>query len=296
MAELEQITDKDLLKEIGRRFEEKAASLQEMEFMTKKLLEMNEQTKRAEEIKSQFLSLIKNEFNNPISSLLNLSQMLVSKKHPNRFDEIVGMQQMELLRLDFQLRNIFAATEIEAGEIANDYVKVNMHKVYEDVLASLTYVIREKNLSLSYEPECGREIISDASKLYIILLNLLSNACEFSYPNAEVHVRSRCDEDALILEVEDFGEGVNVDFKPEIFNRFAKYSSGRTRAHSGLGLGLSIVRAMAEALEGSVDFSSQDGNTVFTVALPLKNEELTVASGEGSNETFFDDFSDAVEL
>lgn len=296
MTELDKITDKDLLGEIGRRFEEKAASLQEMEFMTKKLLELNEQTKKAEAIKSQFLSLIKNEFNNPISSLLNLSRMLVTKKSPERFDEMVRLQQMELLRLDFQLKNIFSATEIEAGEIANDYVKVDMESVFNDALASFRYLVEEKKLQVSYEPHCEGEIVSDAGKLYMILLNLISNACEFSYPEAKVHVRTRCDDQVFILEVEDFGEGIHLDFKAEIFNRFSKYSTGKTRAHSGLGLGLSVVRAMAEALEGDVDFSTKDGNTVFTVTLPLKNDELTASSGQGSNETFFDDFSDAVEL
>jgi phosphopantetheinyl transferase (holo-ACP synthase) len=80
MPKIQEISDKTLLDEISRRFAEKEASIKEMEFMTKKLLDMNEKTKEAEATKSKFLSLIKNEFNNPISTLLSLSKKIVEKK------------------------------------------------------------------------------------------------------------------------------------------------------------------------------------------------------------------------
>ena len=86
--EVAKISDKELLSEIGRRFEEKSASIAEMEFMTKKLLEMNEKSKEVEEAKSYFLSLIKNEFNNPLSSLLSFSKKLKSDMDVSRLEYI----------------------------------------------------------------------------------------------------------------------------------------------------------------------------------------------------------------
>ena len=141
----------DTLKEVARRFEEKNASIVEMEFMTKKLLELNEKTKHAEAIKSQFLSLIKNEFNNPISSLLNLSHSVVTGKHLDKIRSISEMMEMELLRLDFQLKNIFAATEIEAGETANHFSLVNFRTVFDDAMASFPYLVEEKKLQVTLE-------------------------------------------------------------------------------------------------------------------------------------------------
>lgn len=79
-----QVTDNELLEEISRRFEEKKSSIKEMEFMTKKLLKMNDKYKHAQDVKSRFLSLIKNEFNNPMSSLLNISNLILKKLAINR--------------------------------------------------------------------------------------------------------------------------------------------------------------------------------------------------------------------
>ncbi len=296
-SNIEQLSDQELLGEISRRFEEKAASIKEMEFMTKKLLELNERTKQTESIKSQFLSLIKNEFNNPISSLLNLANMLTAKKHPDKFDQMSSMMHMELLRLDFQLKNIFSATEIEAGEIGNDFSTINFKSVYEDVLASFKYLITEKNLTVVLDRCEDEGFVSDAHKIYMILLNLVSNACEFSYPDAKVGVSLKQIDGGYRISVEDTGEGVDVKYTNEIYNRFTKFSSGKTRAHAGLGLGLSVARGLAEALDGQIFMESQEGYTLFCVDLPKVDAEAAGAS-DGGNEFLFDDFGadDAVEL
>lgn len=292
MGDIQQLTDKDLIEEISRRFDEKTASIKEMEFMTKKLLELNERTKHAEAIKSQFLSLIKNEFNNPISSLLNLANILSTKKHPERFDEIANMINMELLRLDFQLKDIFAATEIEAGEIANDYSLINFKVTFEEAIRSFKYLIADKQLEVSIVKNEDSEFVSDANKIYMILLNLISNACEFSYPDGKVFVSLIKNKDNYQIIVEDSGEGIQVEHAKEIYHRFTKFSSGKTRAHAGLGLGLSVVSALVEALDGKIDFKSQDGCTIFTITLPIISPDRAKSASSGGNEFLFDDFND----
>lgn len=292
MPDIQKLSDSELVGEISRRFDEKTASIQEMEFMTKKLLEMNEKTKEAEKIKSQFLSLIKNEFNNPISSLLNLANLLSSKKHPEKFDEIANMINLELLRLDFQLKDIFAATEIEAGEIANDLSIVNFKSIFEEVLNSFKYLISDKRLTVDLKKCDDGEFVSDANKIYLILLNLISNACEFSYPDSKVSVALVRSEENYLISVEDSGEGINVEHAKEIYHRFTKFTSGKTRAHAGLGLGLSVVRALVEALDGEITFDSEEGYTIFRVVLPIISLDAAKSSSQGGNEFLFDDFGD----
>lgn len=293
--DLSKMTDNDILGEISRRFDEKSASIREMEFMTKKLLELNEQTKQAERVKGEFLSIIKNEFNNPLSSLLNFSDSLVRKKNPAKTDQLHRLIHMELMRLDFHFRNVFAATEIEAGEIANYYTIINLKELFEDVRKPLQYVIEERNLEIVFENRLETPTSTDSEKMYIILLNLLSNACEYSFPDSKINVTFKEDSDQVVLTVEDFGEGIQLDHHAKIFDRFAKFATGRTRAQTGLGLGLSIVRGMAEALEGTVDFESKEGWTVFTVILPKKPIDSAEAI-ENADTLLFDDFSDAVEI
>ena len=288
------ISDAELLREIGRRFEEKASSIQEMEFMTKKLLDMNETSKKADEVKSQFISLIKNEFNNPLSSLLNFSNRLLKTDDISKVHTIASMMKMDLTKLDFSLRNIFAASEIEAGEIANDYTTVNVKDIFDEISQYLEYLVHEKSISLEYKnKDCITEFVSDSQKIYIILLNLISNACEYSYPNSPVNVSLACDENNFIIEVEDLGEGIHKDHTKEIFNRFVFFNTGKTRASTGLGLGLSVARGMVEALDGTIDNINRDDNTVFIVTIPhIDKSKISFTKSIGSNEFMFDNDED----
>lgn len=293
MNDLEKLSDKILLKEIGRRFEEKSASVKEMEEMTKKLLELNEKTKESEKIKSQFLSLIKNEFNNPISSLLNLTNSLVNNINTDRALELSKLINLEASKLDFFFKNIFAATEIEAGEIANYYSSINLNSIVKDVIDNLKEICEDKNLKINFTNNCHGEVISDSEKIYLIILNLVSNACEYSFKNSEINIIIDGDDRSFLISVEDFGEGINSKIKEEIFNRFSKFNSGETRAESGLGLGLSVVLAEMEALEGIIDFQSERGETVFNIKIPKVNKELeTIDNSASSNEFFFDSFDE----
>lgn len=295
--EISQTSDDELLQEISRRFEEKKSSIKEMEFLTKKLLELNETNKQAHEVKSKFLSLIKNEFNNPMSSLLNLVNMMLKKADNSKISELSSMMRMELLKLDFSLKNIFCASEIEAGEIANDYSRVNIKEIVDEVTNYFTYLIQEKGLELEYINKSDEYIVSDSQKLNMIFLNLISNACEYSYSNAKIIVRIESDESHYIINVEDFGEGVSHDHAKDIYNRFSHFESGQTRSTAGLGLGLSVTRGMAEALEGSIDNITKDGKTIFRVTIPKVNKEQEeLSQGLGSNEFIFDDSSGMVEF
>lgn len=295
MPKLQELSDQEILNEISRRFDEKEASIKEMEFMTKKLLDMNEKTKEAEATKSKFLSLIKNEFNNPISTLLNISKKLVEKKNQDKFETMSQMMHLELLRLDFHLKNIFAATEIEAGEIANDFSVINVEGIYNDVMESFRYLIQDKKLTVSFTDENTSDCVADAQKVYLVMLNLISNACEFSYEEKEVFVRFKELKENFCLEVEDFGEGIFVEDRKEVYNRFTQFHKGETRPYSGLGLGLSVAREMIEAMDGDIDYVSEKGHTTFTVYLP-KRELEDASKSLGSNEFMFDDFDDTIEM
>ena len=284
--DISETSDSELLEEIGRRFEEKKASINEMEFMTKKLLDLNEKNKQAQDVKSKFLSLIKNEFNNPMSSLLNLVNMMNKKAEDAKTKELSSMMQMELLKLDFSLKNIFSASEIEAGEIANDYSAVNIKEIFDELVQYFSYLIEEKNLIVKYDSKCEEEIISDSQKINIILLNLISNACEYSFDDAQIDVVIGCNEKNYVLVVEDTGEGISNNHAKDIYNRFSHFESGNTRRTAGLGLGLSVARGMAEALNNI----TKDAKTIFMVTIPkVDKDEVELSQGIGSNEFIFDD-------
>jgi K+-sensing histidine kinase KdpD len=291
--DINNISDKELLKEIEHRFDEKASSLKEMEFMTKKLMDMNEKSKSVQDVKSKFISLIKNEFNNPLSSLLNFSNRLLKTDDIVKVKTIGNMMQMDLIKLDFSLKNIFAASEIEAGEIGNDYTTIDLKEMFDELLLYLAYLIEEKSLDLQYVTTTTQELISDSQKIYLILLNVLSNACEYSYSHACVKMSVSSNEKEMTIEIEDSGEGIKDEHSKDIYNRFVFYNTGKTRATTGLGLGLSVARGMVEALNGEITNIKRDDNTIFVITIPfVSKEEISFSQSIGGNEFIFDENSD----
>ncbi len=296
MPTIDKISDSELLEEIERRFEEKNKTLDEMEFLNKKLIELNTRLMEMDSVKSQFLSLIKNEFNNPISSALNLCVHLVSGKKPEKVHEISEMLHMEILRLDFQIKNIMAASEIEAGKTENYFSRVDFVELIDDVKPSFQYLIQDKNINFEFTDETNGKVYSDASKLYLILLNLISNACEYAFENGNIWALIRNDDKYLYIEIKDDGEGIEIENKLLVYNRFTQFSKGSTRAKTGLGLGLSVVKGEVEALDGEIDYESANGMTEFSVKIPLPDESVLQGGSGGSNDTLFEDFDDAFEM
>jgi two-component system OmpR family sensor kinase len=117
-------------------------------------------------------------------------------------------------------------------------------------------------------PEVVIRVPGDAARLHQVLANLLANARVHTPPGTTVTTTLAVQGDAAVLTVADDGPGVPADLQAEVFERFARGDSSRSRAHGSTGLGLAIVAAVVEAHHGSVQVDSRPGRTVFTVRLP----------------------------
>ncbi len=296
---IETMSDEALLEEVKRRFEQKNSSLEELEFLTKKLYELNEKLKETDSVKGEFLSLIKNVFNNPMSSLLNLSSMMQRNEDSPKTQKVKAFIETELLKLNFQLTNIFTAAEIEAGQIGSYFSEVNLESMFDDVRKSFEYLIEDKALVIETHIAVQEPIISDAKKLHCIISNVLSNACEYSFRGKKVTFNAAIEDTKLVLSISNVGDVIAKEHKKEVFNRFKKVDK-KTKAREsveGLGLGLSVVNALVESLDGEIDYESSEALTTFTIVLALKNKDtLASLSSDGGNEFMFDDFDDMKEF
>ena len=295
----ENMSDKALLEEIEKRFEQKNTMLEELEFTTKKLYDLNEKLKENDSVKGEFLSLIKNVFNNPISSLLNLSSMMQKNEDSPKTEKIKSFLNTELLKLNFQLTNIFTAAEIEAGEIGSYFSEVDVEKLFEEVLSSFAYLIEEKSLVIDSHISLKEMIISDTKKLHCILSNIVSNACEYSFRGKKIIFKVDIQGKNLVIAITNIGDVILKEYKKEVFNRFKKVDKKSKARESveGLGLGLSVVNALVDSLDGEIDYESSEEGTTFTVVLKFQDKNAAQALlGEGGNEFMFDDFDDMKEF
>lgn len=117
-------------------------------------------------------------------------------------------------------------------------------------------------------PEVAIRVPGDAARLHQVVANLLANARVHTPPGSTVTTTLAVDGDSAVLTVADDGPGVPAQLQPEMFERFARGDSSRSRSHGSTGLGLAIVAAVVEAHHGTVEVDSHPGRTVFTVRLP----------------------------
>lgn len=294
------MTDDELIQELSKRFSQSRKAFSDLSVVNRKLLEMNEKLERSESLKSNFLSNIRNEINNPLNAIIGLAGQLAVIGSGN--DQIASLSALigaEATTLDFQLRNIFMAAELEAGEVSPRCFKVDVCTALKDLLDSFQHSAAKKSVSIELQPTLARdgcEIAIDLEKLQIIISNLLANAIEYSSAGGKVIVAYSVAVDAsLQISVQDYGIGIAPEDQQRIFDRFVQLESGTTRSHLGHGLGLSITKALVDLLQGSIRVSSTAGQgTVFTVSIPpctiLENEDSFLEAG---NLFIFDDMSEA---
>jgi signal transduction histidine kinase len=235
---------------------------------------MNERLRRSETLKGRFISTMRNEINNPLNAILALGEELEQGAiPPERHRAIGGLIASEASDLDFGIRNVFSAADLEAGERYPHLARVDVPSVLRGVQDSLRYQARKKDIAITLETSGPgiTEFRTDPEALRSIAANLVSNAIKFSPDGGPVHVRARADERSLALEVEDQGIGIRPEEQALVFERFKQLESGPARLHPGQGLGLAVVRALVDLLEGSITLSSQPKKGTFlTCTLPRR--------------------------
>ncbi|MBR08317.1 MAG: histidine kinase [Rickettsiales bacterium] len=288
----EKLNDKELIQQLEERPDLKAVLLKgEEQKLMEELMTVNKKLVVAEQIKTDFLSNIRNEIINPVSALLELSQSLIHESN-EQSSRVAGLIYDESHRLNFQMANILASAELEAGEMSMAVSRVNINSLVTNVVSSFSKVLAKKKLTLDVIGSSSNQIFgTDAEKLHLILVNLISNAIQFSLVGGKIEVSFLVEDGQLHLSVCDFGIGISQEDQQEVFSRFTQLDRGTIKAYPGHGLGLSLTKALLDVLNGSLSLESEPNKgSIFGIHLPEAeiNEETSVYSSVG-NEFLFDD-------
>ncbi|MEO1428462.1 MAG: ATP-binding protein [Cyanobacteria bacterium J06632_19] len=220
------------------------------------------------------------ELNNVIEELLDISRTIQGKMQ-------LRIQNCNIASIIVtaieNLRSASLAKKLEVKLSINKSLEMNEHienAEFADTFESLKHIASLNTIPVSHEAILKNSdflVAGDNERLRQVMWNLLSNAIKFTSCGGcvEVHLlEEKTNDDELsyaVIQVSDTGMGINSEFLPYVFDRFRQGDSSSTRAHNGLGLGLSIVRHIVELHGGSVCVESPGvgcGST-FTVKLPL---------------------------
>ena len=290
------LKDDELLEELKKRFENNIRTIEELRNRSEELKEVNKKLEESEALKSHFISNITNEIINPFTSILGLSKTILAVKKENwkKVISMVSLIHSEAFNLDFQLRNIFVAAKIEAGEIFPEILNVELKMLVNNVIESFRIEAQKKGLKFELTFECepnheeGYYFKTDPEKMKLILANLLSNAVKFSYDGGKIEIRIWNDNALTHFTVRDFGTGISESNQEIIFDRFKRLDTGINSLNRGHGLGLSINKALIDMLNGTIDIKSKlSEGTSFTVSIP-EHPGVTEGFSTDGNEFLFD--------
>jgi CheY-like chemotaxis protein len=235
--------------------------------------------------KDEFLATISHELRNPLNGILGWTQILrrggSDEEEVARGIELIDMSARTLVQLVDDLLDI---SRITAGKMRLTLAPTDLKRVVDAACQSISPSAAAKGVTLDCRIPAGLpHVLGDGRRLQQIAWNLLTNAVKFTPRGGRVEIDAESREGQVVLTVRDSGIGIPPEFIEQVFDPFSQHESTSTRRYRGLGLGLAIVRNLAELHGGSVRAMSDgpDRGSTFAVTLPLAVGP-EVGSGEGA--------------
>jgi two-component system phosphate regulon sensor histidine kinase PhoR len=234
--------------------------------------------RRLNELKSEFISNVSHELKTPLSLIRMFGELIAmgKLKNPETSREYADIITRESERLARLIDNVLDFARMERGKVAYDFKPdADLAEVVERALDVYRYRLDREGFKLTVEIEPDLPPVSlDENAMTLVLLNLVDNAMKYGKAGkegGEVTVRLRREGASLALSVQDNGPGILPEEQRKVFERFYRAKQARGRPIRGSGIGLSLVRHIAEAHGGKVTLQSEENHgCTFTVTVPVK--------------------------
>ena len=232
-----------------------------------------QEAETANRAKDEFLATVSHELRTPLNAILGWAHML----RTNKLDQITQSRALETIERNAKsqaqlIEDILDVSRIVTGKLRLDVRPIELATVVEAAIDSVRPAADAKEIRIEtiLDPRAG-PVSGDANRLQQIVWNLVANAVKFTSKGGRVQVRLERVASHVEIVVSDTGQGISTEFLPYVFDRFRQADATSTRRYGGLGLGLAIVRHLAEMHGGTVraDSPGEGMGATFTVTLPL---------------------------
>lgn len=235
---------------------------------------------RIHRLMGEFIANITHEFRTPLAALSASVELLMGQLptlSPPETRELLKALNIGVVNLQSLIDNLIEAASIEGGRFKVNPQPVGLDKILMDALNMIMPIAEKYKLGIITPKEKQTlPVLADRRRTCQVLVNLLSNAIKHSPPGGSINITTSIIGEKVMIEVADEGEGVKPDQKPYIFNRYTTTSQEEKFAQLGLGLGLSVVKAIVEAQNGEVGYRNrQRGGALFWFTLPLVERQST---------------------
>ncbi|MTV37102.1 response regulator [Duganella radicis] len=234
---------------------------------------------RQNHAKDEFLAMLGHELRNPLSAISSAASLIglpgVSLDGVQRAKKIIQRQSQHLGRIVDDLLDLSRAM---SGKILLNRAPLDLATLVGQALETYRATGRSTDYELDQDLEPGW-VEGDSTRLEQITSNLIDNALKYTQPGGRIEVRTWTENDDVVLTVRDTGVGIAAELLPHVFDVFVQGSSTLDRSQGGLGIGLSLVRRLAELHGGSIAAESAGANrgSTFTLRLPRVEHQSAAA-------------------
>ncbi len=247
---------------------------EKIEKATRELKTLKDEAEAANNAKSRFLDNISHELRTPLTLILApVEDAMKGRSLEKNTLEMIQRNGRNLLSL---INDLLELSRIRAGMVTLEVVESDLCTAVKLYCAEMESVMRHRNIDLEYSlPDKPVMVFIDTKKFSRIVSNFFSNSLKFTDPGGRITISAEKNDDSVILKFSDTGSGIPASMLNSIFDRFSQADTSSSKNYEGTGIGLSIVKEIAELHGGNVSAVSRhiseypsDHGTEFTVVIP----------------------------
>ena len=230
--------------------------------------ELAEENRR---VRFDFIRVLGHELKSPlgaIESYLNLMKDRIAGEDIKAYDNMIHRSLVRAGGMRKLIMDLLDMTRIESGQKKREFTTVDMHEAAVSAIEGVKPQADQRGIAVTLEHAGPMTLTADQSEVDIVLNNLVSNAVKYNRDEGSVAVSLVGEDDTVTVSVRDTGIGMTEDETERLFADFSRIKNEKTRDIPGSGLGLSIIKKIAELYSGHVSVASEaDVGSTFTVVL-----------------------------
>ncbi len=229
--------------------------------------------KKISEMKSDFINNMTHEFKTPIATISVATDSINNEKviqNPEKIKYFTGMIKKENTRMNRQVEDILTIARLDKKEFEFSWEAVNIHELIQDAIQGIVLQIEKRAGIIDTKLNAKNPVVTtDKIHCTNIIYNLLDNANKYSPDAPEIRITTESKTKGVLISVEDKGIGMSKLVQSKIYERFYRQTTGNIHNVKGFGLGLSYVKAVVEANQGTISVHSEPGKgSRFDVFIP----------------------------
>ena len=250
----------------------------------KELEKTNKKLEENNRLKDEFLATISHEFRTPLNGILG-SLELTEQEPANSISQHINTAKGSANEMLNLVEQVLSYTELQSGNLIINAKPINLPEVLSELTQTISQQCQNKGIDFSLDNNARNPqmIIADKKRLQQALAPIFDNSIKFTHEghiSLGVKIKFVHDQYLLVLKVEDTGIGIAESKREDILEAFTQADGSFSRQFGGLGIGLSLVKALCTQLGGSIDISSEEQHgTAVEILLPIEIPHQAFSSG-----------------